>query len=105
MTRVDGQVGSSRAEHRRDGGTGPIQLNFNSISIQFNVHICDQVKDMINVIDANGDGSIDWNEFQMVFGGAPTFKHIGLTLIRVYSNGTPRSAQSLKLVWLQVTTW
>ena len=29
-----------------------------------------QVKDMINVIDANGDGSIDWNEFQMVFGGA-----------------------------------
>ena len=31
-----------------------------------------QVKDMINVIDANGDGSIDWNEFQMVFGGAPT---------------------------------
>ena len=31
-----------------------------------------QVKDMINVIDANGDGSIDWNEFQAVFGGAPT---------------------------------
>eukprot|EP01045_Picozoa_sp_COSAG04_P010533 COSAG04_NODE_647_length_11596_cov_18.199878_16_plen_33_part_00 len=27
---------------------------------------------MINVIDANGDGSIDWNEFQMVFGGAHT---------------------------------
>eukprot|EP01045_Picozoa_sp_COSAG04_P051419 COSAG04_NODE_21375_length_374_cov_1.872727_1_plen_41_part_10 len=36
---------------------------------------------MINVIDANGDGSIDWNEFQMVFGGAPTFKYIGLILI------------------------
>ena len=52
-----------------------------------------QVKDMINVIDANGDGSIDWNEFQMVFGGAPP--HLELR----------RSAQSRKLVWLQVTTW
>ena len=40
---------------------------------------------MINVIDANGDGSIDWNEFQMVFGGAPTFKYtsIGLTLLYI----------------------
>jgi Ca2+-binding EF-hand superfamily protein len=28
-----------------------------------------QVKDMINLLDANGDGSIDWNEFQAVFGG------------------------------------
>jgi Ca2+-binding EF-hand superfamily protein len=40
-----------------------LQLRALNINLSAN-----QVKEMIQVMDANQDGSLDWNEFQSIFG-------------------------------------
>lgn len=51
-----------------DGSISASELRLGLRTLNLDVSAV-QVKDMISLLDANGDGSIDWNEFQAVFGG------------------------------------
>lgn len=51
-----------------DGSISAAELRHGLNSLNLDVSAA-QVKEMIEVLDANRDGSIDWNEFQAVFGG------------------------------------